>query len=478
MVAILAVLVLVAPNRGQAQPAGSFIGVIPDLISGYSSTADFRIAVTPDQSLLFVSNYKEDRIHVVDAHDTNITHVIPGIPDPLGIATSSDGATLYVAASGASRIDVIDVATRTVVDSYPLDYIPGAIDVWNDEKIVFLCDDFFYCLHVLDLATGTDTALENPYVLPEAELFVHEGTGTIMIGNTGVTPLTLWRYAFDGNTTATLIGRDDYNYSGYLVQMVLHPNGNSAYLGILGPYVIEHVDLTVDPFVEIRTYPLEHYPMGCAADFTNFIIYGGRRSVFTHQVKAFDLFTVSLLRTWDSYSFRGVARRGMAVADWQPFAIMEYYPADGTYGLFQLVSASRPEIAILGNGQPIVSGDTTPSAEDGTDFGSVDYGETVERVFRVENWGESMLTLSGDPRVALSGPDASFFSVTQQPADMMSFLISSFFRISYSNTDNIPATRTATVSIQSNDADETVSTFTVEAMNLGFTGVEDWHTYR
>jgi len=396
----------------------------------------------------------------------------------VGIATSSDGATLYVGVSGAGRIDAIDVATRTVVNSYPVDFAPGALDVWNDEKIIFLCDDFFNSLHVLDLATGTDTALENPYFGYKGELVVHEGTGTILVGNSEISCLNLYRYAFDGSTTATMIGRDDRNYAGPLEQLVIHPNGNTAYMAIMSDYVIEHINLTVDPFVVIRSYPLEHYSRACAVDFTNSIVYGGRSGVFTHQAKAFDLVSGNLLRTWDSYSFEGVIRRGMALAAWQPFAIIEYYPANNTFGLFQLVNTSRPEIAVTGNGQPIVDGDTTPSVDDGTHFGSVEYGETVERTFRVGNWGESSLTLSGIPRVALSGSGASFFTVTQQPAGTLSFLNSSAFRISYSNPDNIRATRSATVSIQSNDSDETITTFTIEATNVGFSGVNAWDTYR
>jgi hypothetical protein len=54
-----------------------------------------------------------------------------------------------------------------------------------------------------------------------------------------------------------------------------------------------------------------------------------------------------------------------------------------------------PEIAVLGSGQNIVDGDTTPSGSDGTDFGTVLQGTTANRVFTLNNTGTAALTTSG-----------------------------------------------------------------------------------
>ena len=49
---------------------------------------------------------------------------------------------------------------------------------------------------------------------------------------------------------------------------------------------------------------------------------------------------------------------------------------------------------MLGNGLSIADGDTTPSAADGTDFGSVVQGGTaISRTFTVRNDGHGTLTL-------------------------------------------------------------------------------------
>lgn len=53
-----------------------------------------------------------------------------------------------------------------------------------------------------------------------------------------------------------------------------------------------------------------------------------------------------------------------------------------------------PEINVLGNGYVIVDGDTVPSAVDGTYFGTVGPGQTVDHTFIVNNTGTALLSLS------------------------------------------------------------------------------------
>ncbi|MEW6302149.1 MAG: choice-of-anchor D domain-containing protein [Verrucomicrobiota bacterium] len=87
------------------------------------------------------------------------------------------------------------------------------------------------------------------------------------------------------------------------------------------------------------------------------------------------------------------------------------------------VIAESPEINVTGNGVSIADGDTTPSTADHTDFGSVSTSNgTVTRTFTIRNTGSDGLTLSGSPKVALSGTGSSHFSVTTQPSSPLSNL--------------------------------------------------------
>ncbi len=74
-----------------------------------------------------------------------------------------------------------------------------------------------------------------------------------------------------------------------------------------------------------------------------------------------------------------------------------------------------PSMNMLGNGAAIQTGSTEPTAANHTDFGTTLIGSTVTRTFTIQNSGLGALTLTGNPRVAISGADAGDFSVTQQP---------------------------------------------------------------
>jgi len=120
-----------------------------------------------------------------------------------------------------------------------------------------------------------------------------------------------------------------------------------------------------------------------------------------------------------------------------------------------------PEINLVGNGVGIADGDTTASATDHTDFGTtaVD-GGTVTRTFTVQNLGSGDLLLGGSPRVALSGTGAADFSVTVQPAASVAPGGSTTFQVRFDPSAG--GTRSATVTIASNDANENPYDFAIQ----------------
>jgi hypothetical protein len=116
-------------------------------------------------------------------------------------------------------------------------------------------------------------------------------------------------------------------------------------------------------------------------------------------------------------------------------------PFNGTTG---------PEINVLGNGAVIIDGDTTPSGSDHTDFGRIDFpGGTVTRTFNIQNLGTASLTV--DP-ITLSGANATDFSVIVQPASSVAAGGSTSFQVRFN--PSAVGTRTATLSVGNNDANE------------------------
>jgi len=138
------------------------------------------------------------------------------------------------------------------------------------------------------------------------------------------------------------------------------------------------------------------------------------------------------------------------------------YNASIDAGVYQ---QSEPEIDVKGNAVSIADGDVTPSAADSTDFGSISAVlDSVSVTFSILNVSGADLTLNGSPKVAISGTNASEFTVTTQPGLTISAGGNTNFVVKF-----IPAAeglRTADISIANTDADENPYNFSVRGFGL------------
>ncbi len=150
--------------------------------------------------------------------------------------------------------------------------------------------------------------------------------------------------------------------------------------------------------------------------------------------------------------------------------------------------AEGPEIDLLGRGVSIAAGDTTPTAEDDTEFGTAALldpavaattangfaiegtaGTTdnaseiartrVRHTFVIRNAGNAPLNLTGVPVVAKGGANPADFSVTQPAVTAVLPGRAVSFDVTF--VPGAVGVRTATLSIASNDADESPYTFVV-----------------
>src|SRR4029077_546314 len=124
--------------------------------------------------------------------------------------------------------------------------------------------------------------------------------------------------------------------------------------------------------------------------------------------------------------------------------------------------SSGPEINVLGNGTTIIDGDTSPSGADHTDFGSTDFPTgTVTRTFTIQNLGTASLTLN---LATLSGANAADFSVITQPATTVAPGGTTSFQVRFN--PSAVGTRSATLSVGNNDADENPYDFALQGTGV------------
>ncbi len=122
------------------------------------------------------------------------------------------------------------------------------------------------------------------------------------------------------------------------------------------------------------------------------------------------------------------------------------------------------EMDLTGNGQPIISGSTTPSIINHTFFDYLDVNTgTIDRTFTIINNGNVALTIGA---LTFSGAHAADFSVVTAPPATLAIGASTTFVIRFN--PSAVGLRTATVSIINSDSNENPYTFAVSGYGLDY----------
>ena len=137
-------------------------------------------------------------------------------------------------------------------------------------------------------------------------------------------------------------------------------------------------------------------------------------------------------------------------------------PDENPYDFVVQGTGIAPEIDVTGRGVSISDGDTTPTTDDDTDFGSLDViGSTAAHTFTIRNTGTAALTLTGAPLVDIIGAPAGDFVVTAVPTSPVAEGAgTTTFDVTFNPTAE--GLRTATVRIANDDLDETPYEFAIQ----------------
>ena len=147
-----------------------------------------------------------------------------------------------------------------------------------------------------------------------------------------------------------------------------------------------------------------------------------------------------------------------------------------TFFTFSAVSVSQPAhsiIQVFGNNTLITNGAASGLAGNFTDFQNMPTTYTTgfgsaTRMFQIKNLGDSDMTLTGSPDlVAISGEDATDFTVTSQPGATISSGGVASFTIAFKPQAAGP--RSAVVTIASSDPNAPSYTYTIQGTGLDVT---------
>jgi hypothetical protein len=127
------------------------------------------------------------------------------------------------------------------------------------------------------------------------------------------------------------------------------------------------------------------------------------------------------------------------------------------------ITTPKPDINVVGNGLNILTGDTTPSTADLTDYGNVTVGNNLGTTFTIENLGPALLNIDN---ITITGSSAfAFASFYTIPTSITATPSSNPLSISFNPTS--PGLQTAIVTIISDDPDEPNYTFTIQGNGVG-----------
>jgi hypothetical protein len=124
---------------------------------------------------------------------------------------------------------------------------------------------------------------------------------------------------------------------------------------------------------------------------------------------------------------------------------------------------ANPEISVSGNGVNISKDDLFPSLVDNTDFGAVDTGMKVTKIYTIKNAGPGKLNISN---INVSGAHASEFTLTGTPSFPTAINAGDSLKLNVQFAPKVVGLRTATITINNNDFDEKTYSYALQGVAL------------
>ena len=195
------------------------------------------LALTPDGRTLLVGVYGEDRVDFVDTASQSVVATV-AVPKPHTLAIRPDGKLAYAASQepGKFLLAVIDLGTRAVVRTVPLDKPPRDLEFGYDGKALYFTQAGINAVQVLDPATDKVVAQVPTGASPHiAKLFRGAPSGTVVVQGPG--ELQLFDPASYALQRAIAVGKQPH-------WMAATGDGKTIYVTNEGSNDVTVVDLT------------------------------------------------------------------------------------------------------------------------------------------------------------------------------------------------------------------------------------------
>ncbi len=383
------------------------------------------VAITPNGGFAYVTEYFLNNVSVINTSTNTVVASVPVGNRPRDIAFTPDGSFAYVTNELGGKISVINTTTNTVIADVPVGGGPRGIAITPNGSFAYVANSSTRNVSVIDLASNTVIATVGVGVEPRSVATSPDGSFAYVV--------TYFQQLLSTINTSTNTVVASVVAGSRPVDVAITPDGRFAYVTLNNAASVSVIDLESNTVT--TTVPVGDSPYGVAITPDGNFAY------------------VTVAGT-DSVSVISTATNAV---------VANILVGDGPIGI--AITPPLPEIDVQHNGVSISNGDDTPDASDGTDFGNAAVSGFVSRTFTIANTGSLDLHLTGPlPRVQISGPNASDFTVIAPPASSISSDGTTTFTINFHPSET--GSRTATLSIPNDDGDESPYEFAIQGLGI------------
>src|SRR5262252_4469474 len=123
-----------ARTRTAAWPLYALLGALTSLATLAAWSPPGPAAAAPPAPKVYVSNFKDNTVSVIDTAAGTVVATIPVAAGPHGMSVTPDGHTVYVSGDGSSEVTVIDAATNRVARTISVGKTPHGLAMAPDGK--------------------------------------------------------------------------------------------------------------------------------------------------------------------------------------------------------------------------------------------------------------------------------------------------------------------------------------------------------
>jgi YVTN family beta-propeller protein len=200
--------------------------------------APTQMAVSPDRRSVYIADAGSNSVSVLNTTNNTIARTIalPRRSKPIGVALSPNGRYLYTADGGSNRVSVLDTRTKRVVASARVGTQPVSVAVAPDGKTVYAANSGSGDVSVIDARTKRIVRSVRTGRFPSGVAVTPDGASIYVTNElSGVTVIN----AATGTVQAKLRVPSPFS-------VAVSPNGDRAYVTDLGPGTLTVIDTRTD----------------------------------------------------------------------------------------------------------------------------------------------------------------------------------------------------------------------------------------